>query len=84
MKKIFIPVFFVTLLFSCNNRTKIEQKKCVVNYCVELVNTSTSIHEEINRSKKKWKIKTSCGNIFISTKPYEIDDTVTFKVIRVK
>lgn len=83
MKKILFFVF-PALLFSCSNSTKIEQKKCVVNSCVEIDNTPKSIHEEMNRGRRKWKIKTSCGNVCISSEPYQIGDTLTFKVIRAR
>ena len=81
MKKILFFVF-PALLFSCTNNTKIEQRKCVVNSCVEMDNTPKSIHEEMNRDRRKWKLKTSCGNVCISSEPYKIGDTLTFKVIR--
>jgi hypothetical protein len=83
MKKILFFVF-PALLFSCNSNTKIEQRKCVVNYCVEIDNTPKSIHEEMNMGRRRWKLKTSCGNECISSEPYKIGDTLIFKVIRVK
>ena len=83
MKRILFFIFPV-LLFSCTDITKMEQKKCVVNSCVELDNTPKSIHDEINRYRRKWKLKTSCGNECISSEPYEIGDTILFTVIRVR
>jgi hypothetical protein len=38
----------------------------------------------MNKGRRKWKLKTSCGNSVISTEPYQIGDTLAFKVIRVK
>ena len=83
MKKLLFFVFPM-MLFSCNDNTKIEKKKCVVTYCVELDNTPKSIHDEMNKGRRKWKLQTSCGNSVISTEPYQIGDTLAFKVIRVK
>ena len=84
MRKILFFVFSASALFSCNNNTKIEQRKCVVNSCVEIDNTPKSIHDEMNMGRKKWKLKTSCGNECISSEPYKIGDTLIFKVIRVQ
>lgn len=83
MRKIIFFVFLVSALFSCNNNKEIKKMKCVVTHCEKNNDTIKSVHDEINRGRQKWKVKTSCGsNTFITKEPYQIGDTVTATSIK--
>lgn len=74
MKKLFLFLFSFLLISSCTDvKVKKIKVKCAVVSCE--LDKIVSVHDEINR-KPKWTIKTACGPIFSSSKPYKNGDSV--------
>lgn len=75
IKKVFI-LSSLLFLFSCKEKGKeVKYQECRVISCKSLKEI-VSVHDEINRDKQKWEVRTSCGTGFISQYPYEVGDTV--------
>ena len=74
MKKIFYLSFGISILFSCNTRTKKIHHSCTVTSFEE--QKKYSIHDEMSRTK--YTVGTSCGDRkFIVYRKYNIGDTIT-------
>jgi hypothetical protein len=76
MKKSFLSLFLVSIIYSCNHSQRKEwDEKCVVKNVNEHVRHGGLINE------RSYTIKTGCGYTIISKKHANVGDTINVHVI---
>lgn len=75
MKKIYLHISLFLLIYSCNYNLKKNRINCEVINCEEKEKIM-SVHDEINRNRKKYLITTSCGTYFFSNSPYSVGNQI--------